>query len=123
MDISNLFENVLVVPMQGDKPLSLKCGGSVDIQWMFRDITVDMIEDFKGSCGCTKVLIPQTADRVVATYNDTHKDLKEPVNVSKSVTVYLKDDKPLKVLNDKGVMDYNPEKTSLSLIFHVSVVP
>lgn len=118
MDIHKAFHNVLTVVT---KPI--KAGKSVEIFWPFKELAITDIEDTKGNCGCTKPDVH--ADGVRATYNDGHKskDIDGAKVVSKSVTVYLKDDKPLKVPNKKGVLDYNPDKSSIALTFHVTVVP
>lgn len=118
IDVFGLFHNILTVV-----PEPIKAGSKVTIEWPFKALTEDLIEDTKGNCGCTKPLVHK--DKITAVYTDTHKskDIKNPTKVHKSVTVYLKDGQDLKITNNKGVEQYNPKKASITLTFHVTVVP
>lgn len=79
-----------------------------------------------GNCGCTAD-VDILPDRIVAKYNDnTKKDevLALPgkvMTVSKNLRVFLKDGKPLKVKNERGVETYNQQKATTTLFFHVNV--
>lgn len=119
IDVFELFHNVLTVVTQ-----PIKAGSKVTIDWPYKALSKDLVEETKGNCGCTKPDILD--DRIRAVYTDSTKrgDIKDgAIVVSKSVTVYLRDGEPLKVKNKKGVEQDNPEKTSITLTFHVTVVP
>ena len=121
IDVFEMFHNVLTVVTE-----PVKAGSKVTIDWPYKGLTKDLVEDTKGNCGCTK---PEVLDdRIRAVYTDStkSKDIEKLGGakvVSKSVTVYLKDGEPLMVKNKKGVEQPNQNKIAVTLTFHVTVVP
>lgn len=79
-----------------------------------------------GNCGCTAE-VEWRNGIVTATYNDTTKNDEVAMmpgrmkTVSKNIRVFLKDGKPLKVKNERGVEAFNAQKASITLFFHVNV--
>lgn len=120
IDVFDLFNNVLTVITE-----PIKAGSKVTIEWPYKALTKDLVEDTKGNCGCTKPEVLN--DRIRAVYTDStnrRELLKNGAKViSKSVTVYLRDGEQLKIKNSKGVEQYNDKKASITLTFHVTVVP
>lgn len=107
---------------------------NVRVEWLFEDLTKDQI-DLKENgnyavipgCGCT-ANIEVLDDRIVATYSDTttEKKVRESQNrelqIGKNLRVYLKDGKPLRAKNDRGVMGWNVKgKENVILAFTVIV--
>jgi hypothetical protein len=120
IDVFDLFNNILTVITE-----PIKAGSKVTIDWPYKALTKDLVEDTKGNCGCTKPEVLDDRIRAVYTDSSNRKDLQKngAKVVSKSVTVYLKDGEKLKITNSKGVEQYNDKKASVTLTFHVTVVP
>lgn len=120
IDVFDLFNNILTVITE-----PIKAGSKVTIDWPYKALTRDLVEDTKGNCGCTKPEVLDDRIRAVYTDSSNRKDLQKSGAkvVSKSVTVYLRDGEKLKITNSKGVEQYNDKKTSVTLTFHVTVVP
>lgn len=116
------FENTLYVV-----PSKVKLGQEgIRLEWPIELGSGEMIEEVKAGCGCTAE-VKVMSDRVVAIYNDNTKEAEvtslpgRVKTISKNLRVYLKDGKPLKVRNERGVEQYNAEKTAITLFFHVNV--
>lgn len=98
----------------------------INLEWQLEKGDGSMIEQVVPGCGCTAD-VDILPDRIVAKYNDNTK--KEEVlalpgkvmTVSKNLRVFLKDGKPLKVKNERGVETYNQQKATTTLFFHVNV--
>ncbi len=117
------FDNTLYVV-----PQVVKAGQKdVKLEWQIKE-GGDMIEEIVPGCSCTAeaTIFP---DRVVASYTDNtpaseiEKMPGKIKTISKNLRVFLKDGKPLKVKNSRGVDAYNPDKQSVTLFFHVNVAP
>ncbi len=106
-----------ISPGEADIPLS----------WDIEVGDGSMIEHASPGCGCTAD-VSWTGKRVNAIYNDNTK--REEVasmpgktkTVSKNIRLFLKDGKPLRVKNERGVEAFNAQKASITLFFHVNVV-
>jgi hypothetical protein len=121
IDVFELFHNILTV-----KTEPIKAGSKVLIDWPYKALTKDLVEDTKGNCGCTKPEVLDDRIRAIYTNGDSSKDIEKSGGakvVSKSVTVYLKDGEELEITNKKGVKQFNPNKAAVTLTFHVTVVP
>lgn len=121
IDVFDLFNNVLTVITE-----PIKAGSKVTIDWPYKALTKDLVEDTKGNCGCTKPEVLDDRIRAVYTDNSNRRDIEKGGGakvVSKSVTVYLRDGEPLEVVNKKGVKQHNSRKSAVTLTFHVTVVP
>lgn len=98
----------------------------IPLAWSLEDGDASMIEHCQPGCGCTAE-VEWNGKLVRAIYNDNTK--KEEVvampgkvkTVSKNIRVFLKDGKPLRVKNERGVEAYNAQKASITLFFHVNV--
>lgn len=103
----------------------IRCGKSVLIRWPYKSLEKDMIESVRGTCGCS---VAEYNDKeVTVTYNDSTSPSSIPkdkgfIQVDKLIIVYLKDGKPLKVINAKGVEVFNEEKLQIPLTFSVTVI-
>lgn len=103
----------------------IKCGKSAIIKWPYKALEKDMIESVRGTCSCST---PTYNDKEVkVTYQDgtDAKDIPKDtgfLQVDKLIIVYLKDGKPLKVKNEKGVEVWNEAKAQVPLTFSVSVI-
>lgn len=90
------------------------------------------IEDIVASCSCTAEIY-LNEDHIKAVYRDNTQvnasviaNLKEQggrkyTDINKAITVFLRDGKPLKVPNQKGVMIYNQEKEKITLFIRAKV--
>lgn len=116
----HLFETPLV-----EVPGTYKPGTKdIPIKWGYKEVDKREIEKIVPNCGCTADIF-KGPDGIYANYNDSTK--KEAVEkspggvkvITKSVTVYFDDGKPLQIKNARGVMEKNPEKSSYVLTFHV----
>ena len=102
------------------------------VVWEFEGDPEDIVHIQPG-CGCT-ANCRVDGNKLIAQYTDTesskldkdkitkaYPNLRYPF--SKSVTVYLKDDEPLKILNDNGISVYNRNKEHVVLNFggHISL--
>jgi hypothetical protein len=89
------------------------------------------IQQLKVGCGCTANCRVE-GNTVIAEYEDQSGPKVDPTNIdklyptgklafNKSINVYLRDGKPLKEFNDKGVKVVNPNKSKIVLTFKGSV--
>ncbi len=98
---------------------------NVKMSWAIKDGMDSEIEHIKPGCGCTDALIDGNV--VNAKYHDSsdvsviNSNNSKSILVTKSLTAYLKDGKPLKVKNDRGLEIFNPDKKSIRLTFTVTV--
>lgn len=96
-------------------------GQSLEVRW---DLTIPASEiiHFAPDCGCTaNIFVDEPNNQIVATYTEDDAkslDAKQKrdwypegtIPISKAITVYLRDDKNLIVLNDQDQNIFNPEK-------------
>lgn len=81
------------------------------------------IEDYKHGCECTKMKIHDDGIEIMFTYpkKKAEWDEKYPdrrVPYSTSITLYFKDGRPMKKLDDTGGMVLNMDKTKIALTVH-----
>lgn len=127
--MKKLFKNIHCLT-----PDPINPGGKLQVEWFFDNLTVDQIAVKDNGeyavipgCGCTAD-IQVLEDRIIATYTDQNtveSVSKEPngeIQISKNLRVFLNDDKPLRKMNERGVMGWNvDEKLNIQLMFTVIV--
>lgn len=105
---------------------TIKAGTSKNLViWECLEGQVDKVEHLTASCGCTT---PTTqGNNIIAYYNDSsdksviNSTPNKLITVTKTVTAYIKDGRPLKTPNGKGVLDWNPDKEKVILKFFATV--
>lgn len=99
-------------------------GGSATLEWFYDEVDFNTIQKVQPGCGCT-AKIDQLADRIRAVFTDQtvndHFKGKDELSLTKTLTVFYKDGKPLKTKNNRGVEIWNPEKEQDVLTFSVKI--
>lgn len=98
----------------------------VILRWDFDKLTKDQIDHLHPGCGCTaQIKVDDTGITAIYSDNTKEADVKKEnskvYRVQKHITVFLKDEQPLKIQGPKGA-HFNPKKTQLKLFFNASVV-
>ena len=100
---------------------------NVKLEWIFKDIKKEDIDEVRPGCGCTAKIEIQD-DRITGVYNDStpHQTVSSRVNkrfnIKKTLRVYLKDGEKIDITNNRGVADINPKKKRILIDFSGVVV-